>query len=192
MWPLSLQVGELGWLEWYPHCCSRDRAECFHDSPACCPVGDVCGLWGDRWGCQSPLGTCMVTGDPHHFTFCGAAVHFRSTCTYHLVHPGGPRPFPGASPSVRMLPTAATAARVCPSSLHRGGGAQQPGTEDARGPEGLQVQMRGQKASPLSSVQAAPYSCPHPVKPMLHPSIHLSTHSLILPTLYLFIPPCLS
>ena len=73
MWPLSLQVGDLGWLEWYPHC----------------------GLWGDRWGCQSPLGTCMVTGDPHYFTFCGAAVHFRSTCTYHLAHPGGPRPFPG-------------------------------------------------------------------------------------------------
>ena len=96
MWPLSLQVGDLGWLEWYPHCCSRDRAECFHDSPACCPVGDVCGLWGDRWGCQSPLGTCMVTGDPHYFTFCGAAVHFRSTCTYHLAHPGGPRPFPGS------------------------------------------------------------------------------------------------
>nr|XP_051692058.1 IgGFc-binding protein [Oryctolagus cuniculus] len=89
------QVGDLVWMSRCTRRCSCDAPGHFRCSPARCPAGEICAVRGGRLGCQSPLGTCVVTGDPHYFTFDGAITHFQGTCTYRLVHSCGPEPVPG-------------------------------------------------------------------------------------------------
>ncbi|XP_008578611.1 PREDICTED: IgGFc-binding protein-like [Galeopterus variegatus] len=88
-------VGDRVWLKRCTRCCSCDKPGHFCCSPACCPVGEISGLQSGLLDCQSPLGTCVATGDPHYFTFGGAVAHFQHTCIYHLAHSCGPDPISG-------------------------------------------------------------------------------------------------
>ncbi|XP_031817456.1 IgGFc-binding protein-like [Sarcophilus harrisii] len=80
------KVGELVWLSHCTHRCSCDAPGQFRCSLAQCPEGEICALQAGRLGCQSPMGICTATGDPHYFTFDGAVAHFQGTCAYQLTH----------------------------------------------------------------------------------------------------------
>ncbi|XP_056681256.1 IgGFc-binding protein-like isoform X1 [Monodelphis domestica] len=80
------KVGELVWLSHCTHRCSCDAPGQFQCAPAQCPEGEFCALQAGRLRCQTPMGTCTATGDPHYFTFDGEVAHFQGTCAYRLTH----------------------------------------------------------------------------------------------------------
>ncbi|XP_053087183.1 alpha-tectorin isoform X3 [Pangasianodon hypophthalmus] len=81
---LYFQAGEQFWTEG----CSQ-RCECFAPNDlrcisAFCTPTQECVVKNGRLGCYSQMSTCMVSGDPHYFTFDGAVAHFQGTCSYEI------------------------------------------------------------------------------------------------------------
>ncbi|MFT7814773.1 alpha-tectorin-like, partial [Arapaima gigas] len=77
---------------WTPGCSAQ--CECLPSgqmqcSPAQCTPTEECGIREGRIGCFDRISTCMVTGDPHYFTFDGAVVHFQGTCSYEIARTCG-------------------------------------------------------------------------------------------------------
>ncbi|KAH0631346.1 hypothetical protein JD844_005637 [Phrynosoma platyrhinos] len=80
------QVGELIWLPSCTKKCSCVSHGNFHCFPAKCTLPQQCTMKNGRMGCHSLLTTCVVTGDPHYFTFDGAVAHFQGVCDYEVSH----------------------------------------------------------------------------------------------------------
>ncbi|XP_063168377.1 alpha-tectorin-like [Candoia aspera] len=80
------KVGEHIWLPGCAKKCSCDSHGNFNCFPARCEMDQWCTLKGGRYGCHRLLTTCVVTGDPHYFTFDGARVHFQGICDYEISH----------------------------------------------------------------------------------------------------------
>ncbi|XP_062843713.1 alpha-tectorin-like [Trichomycterus rosablanca] len=77
-------IGEKFWTqECSQHC------ECFASndlrciSTSCSPTQE-CAIRNGRLGCYSQMSSCMVTGDPHYYTFDGAVAHSQGTCSYEI------------------------------------------------------------------------------------------------------------
>ncbi|XP_062996679.1 alpha-tectorin-like [Elgaria multicarinata webbii] len=81
---LHYKVGDHVWLAGCHQRCSCNGPSDFHCVAASCNPGQKCGVKDGKLGCHRQQGTCMVTGDPHYFTFDGAIVHFQGTCTYEI------------------------------------------------------------------------------------------------------------
>ncbi|XP_060720764.1 alpha-tectorin-like [Tachysurus vachellii] len=78
------QIGEQFWTE---HC--LQHCECLgsnnlHCIASPCSSTEECVIRNGRLGCYSQMSTCMVTGDPHYYTFDGAVAHFQGTCSYEI------------------------------------------------------------------------------------------------------------
>ncbi|XP_047672189.1 alpha-tectorin-like isoform X2 [Tachysurus fulvidraco] len=78
------QIGEQFWTE---HC--LQHCECLgsnnlHCISTPCSSTEECVIRNGRLGCYSQMSTCMVTGDPHYYTFDGAVTHFQGTCSYEI------------------------------------------------------------------------------------------------------------
>ncbi|XP_025024960.1 IgGFc-binding protein-like [Python bivittatus] len=80
------EVGEHIWLPGCAKKCNCDSHGNFYCFPARCKRDQWCTLKGGQYGCHSLLTTCVVTGDPHYFTFDGARVHFQGICDYEVSH----------------------------------------------------------------------------------------------------------
>ncbi|XP_062843794.1 alpha-tectorin-like [Trichomycterus rosablanca] len=77
-------IGEKFWTqECSLHC------ECFAPndlrcvSTSCSPTQE-CAIRNGRLGCFSQMSSCVVTGDPHYYTYDGAVAHFQGTCSYEI------------------------------------------------------------------------------------------------------------
>ncbi|XP_070621015.1 IgGFc-binding protein-like isoform X3 [Erythrolamprus reginae] len=80
------KVGEHIWTLGCAKKCRCDPRGYFRCFSARCKMDQQCILKGGRYGCHSLLTTCVVTGDPHYFTYDGALVHFQGTCDYEVSH----------------------------------------------------------------------------------------------------------
>ncbi|XP_054854871.1 IgGFc-binding protein-like [Eublepharis macularius] len=79
-------VGDHIWLSDCAKKCTCESSGVFRCFRAKCNLDQQCILKDGRFGCRSPLTTCVITGDPHYFTFDGAVVHFQGTCDYKVSH----------------------------------------------------------------------------------------------------------
>lgn len=79
-----MQVGDHIWLPGCTQKCSCEPRGIFRCFKAQCTLGQQCNLKDGRLGCHSLLTTCVVTGDPHYFTFDGAVAHFQGICDYEV------------------------------------------------------------------------------------------------------------
>ncbi|XP_061453706.1 IgGFc-binding protein-like [Rhineura floridana] len=77
-------VGDLLWLSGCTQKCSCDTSSTFRCAPASCNHRQQCAIKDGRLGCKNQLATCIVSGDPHYFTFDGAVAHFQGTCAYEI------------------------------------------------------------------------------------------------------------
>ncbi|KAK2864906.1 hypothetical protein Q7C36_004060, partial [Tachysurus vachellii] len=78
------QIGEQFWTE---HClqhCECLGANNLHCISTPCSSTEECVIRNGRLGCYSQMSTCMVTGDPHYYTFDGDVAHFQGTCSYEI------------------------------------------------------------------------------------------------------------
>ncbi|XP_060721114.1 alpha-tectorin-like isoform X2 [Tachysurus vachellii] len=78
------QIGEQFWTE---HClqhCECLGANNLHCISTPCSSTEECVIRNGRLGCYSQMSTCMVTGDPHYYTFDGNVAHFQGTCSYEI------------------------------------------------------------------------------------------------------------
>ncbi|KAK3508570.1 hypothetical protein QTP70_032905 [Hemibagrus guttatus] len=78
------QIGEKFWTE---HCLQHCECLASNDlrciSAPCSPT-EECVIRNSRLGCYSQMSTCIVSGDPHYYTFDGAVAHFQGTCSYEI------------------------------------------------------------------------------------------------------------
>ncbi|XP_047672157.1 alpha-tectorin-like isoform X20 [Tachysurus fulvidraco] len=78
------QIGEQFWTEHclqHCECLGSNNLRCI-STP--CSSTEECVIRNGRLGCYSQMSTCMVTGDPHYYTFDGAVTHFQGTCSYEI------------------------------------------------------------------------------------------------------------
>ncbi|XP_077196889.1 IgGFc-binding protein-like [Paroedura picta] len=81
---LHYKIGEQVWLDGCRKRCLCDGPSKLHCIPESCSPGQKCAIKDGKWGCQNQLATCVVTGDPHYFTFDGAMAYFQGPCAYEL------------------------------------------------------------------------------------------------------------
>ncbi|XP_058260767.1 alpha-tectorin-like [Hemibagrus wyckioides] len=78
------QIGEKFWTE---HClqhCECLASNDLHCVSTPCSPAEECVIRNGRLGCYSQMSTCMVSGDPHYYTFDGAVAHFQGSCSYEI------------------------------------------------------------------------------------------------------------
>uniref|UniRef100_A0A4W3IGA5 Uncharacterized protein n=1 Tax=Callorhinchus milii TaxID=7868 RepID=A0A4W3IGA5_CALMI len=62
-------------------CHAGGAVECV---PLLCNAGQECGIRNGQMGCHDTFSICVVTGDPHYFSYDGALTHFQGTCEYQV------------------------------------------------------------------------------------------------------------
>lgn len=79
---------ELGDSFWSDSTCAQ-KCTCTSDGLQCqiqpCTFSQICKPTGFHFSCQTvQRRSCIISGDPHYYTFDGTLFHFQGTCTYVL------------------------------------------------------------------------------------------------------------
>lgn len=72
-----LQIDEQFWNEGCSQHCKCFAPEDLRCISTSCSSTEECVVKNGALGCYSPMSTCMVSGDPHYYTFDGAVAHFQ-------------------------------------------------------------------------------------------------------------------
>ncbi|XP_046691095.1 alpha-tectorin-like isoform X4 [Silurus meridionalis] len=78
------QIDDEFWTERCLQHCKCFGLNDLHCISASCTPTEECVVKNGRLGCYSQMSTCMVSGDPHYYTFDGAVAHFQGTCSYEI------------------------------------------------------------------------------------------------------------
>ncbi|KAM9434734.1 alpha-tectorin [Clarias gariepinus] len=79
-----VQIDEQFWNEGCSQHCKCFAPEDLRCISTSCSSTEECVVKNGALGCYSPMSTCMVSGDPHYYTFDGAVAHFQGTCSYEI------------------------------------------------------------------------------------------------------------